>query len=71
MSNHPVKMRAVALHAALVGNHIPAHDEVFDLAEQIGETVGKLHDYIADVRNVDQADAAIEELLNSLIEVNR
>ena len=58
--------KSTATHAVLVGNALPAHDEVFDLAEQIGDTVGKLHDYITNVRSSGQADAAINELLDSL-----
>ena len=37
--------KSTATHAVLVGNSLPAHDEVFDLAEQIGDAVGTVRTY--------------------------
>lgn len=59
-------LAAVATHAVFVGGNLPAHDEVFDLAERVGVTLGEIHSYIQRVRSTDQADKAVRELLDAL-----
>jgi len=58
--------KSVAVDTVLVGYSLPAHDEVFDLAEQISDKVSELHTYVTSVRSLDQADDAVKELLDAL-----
>lgn len=57
----------IASAAVLVGDNIPAHDETFDLAESIGAKLDEFREYIASVRDAEQADAAVKELLETLL----
>jgi hypothetical protein len=59
-------LTANATRAVLIGNFLPAHDEVFDLAEHISIALGTLHAYIRRVRDTEQADNAVRELLDAL-----
>lgn len=59
-------LKHVATEGVFVGMFLPAHDEVFDLAEKIGESLDRLRAYITQVRDADQADDAVDELLGYL-----
>jgi len=60
-------MVSPATIAVTEGNYLPAHDEVFDAAKTIGETLDQLHKYITAVRDEKQADQAVIELLTFLL----
>ena len=60
-------MISPATLAVIEGNYLPAHDEVFDTAKAIGQTLDQLHRYITRVRDEKQADRAIIELLTFLL----
>lgn len=62
---YPLCAEAVVI--ALMGDNIPAHDETLDLAEEIGRDLDKFQHYITDVRDADQAKAAVIELLEKLL----
>ncbi len=47
--------------AVFAGDYIPAHDEMFDIAEEVGTSLAKLHAYVAKVRDLQQANAALVE----------
>lgn len=49
------------------GSYIPSHDETHELAEQIAGLVGQFHAYVMSVRDGDQADNAVAELLGALV----
>jgi hypothetical protein len=55
--------RYAGVSAALIGSFIPAHDETFDLAESIGNQLDEFREYVASVRDAEQADNAVTELL--------
>jgi len=57
------KFVSVAATAVLAGSFIPAHDETFDLAESIGKQLDAFREYVASVRDAQQADDAVAELL--------
>jgi hypothetical protein len=57
---------AAASGSVFAGAYLPAHDEVFDLAESIAADVQALHAYITSVRSAEQADDAVRELLANL-----
>lgn len=57
---------ATAPHAVFIGDYLPAHDEVFDLAEAIAARCFELHDYVSRVRSPEQATLAVRELLTAL-----
>jgi hypothetical protein len=57
---------AIAAHTVFMGRFIPAHDETHDLAAEIGATVAAFHAYVASVRDAEQADGAVAELLNAM-----
>lgn len=59
-----------ATSTVLMGRNIPAHDETFDLAQAIGEKLNEFHEYIASVRDGEQADAAVTELLSNLLKAH-
>jgi hypothetical protein len=59
-----------AAAAVLIGGYLPAHDEVFDLAEVIGVSFDRLRAYITTVRDAEQADLAVAELLEALTKAN-
>lgn len=56
----------VATTTVLAGSFIPAHDETFDLAESIGTRLDAFREYVASVRDAEQADNAVAELLAAL-----
>lgn len=58
---------ATAVTTVIMGDNIPAHDETLDLAEAIGQKLDEFHHYITSVRDEDQADAAVKELLTALL----
>lgn len=58
-------LSGIGTSAVFVGSFLPAHDTVFDLAAHIGVNLGSMHAYIRRVRDVDQADSAIKELLDA------
>lgn len=51
-----------------LGNYLPAHDPVFDIAEKISVEVERLREYITAVRDAEQANNAVRELLVCLME---
>lgn len=53
-----------------MGNNIPSHDETHDLAELIGAKLDEFRDYVASVRDSDQADDAVVELLQAFLKVH-
>lgn len=53
-------------YTVLVGGSIPAHDATFDFAEEIAEALAAFHGYVALVRDVEQADAALLELADAI-----
>lgn len=55
-----------AIGAVVVGGSLPAHDEVFDLSEEVARTLNRLHAYVTSVRSSEQADDAVAELLTHL-----
>lgn len=59
-------LSSVAAHAVLMGDHLPARDEVFDLAQHIGVALGTLHACVRKARTEQQADLAVRELLDAL-----
>jgi hypothetical protein len=61
-------LTATAVTTAVLGDNIPAHDETLDLAEVIGQKLDEFREYIVTVRNREQADAAVVELLTALLE---
>lgn len=54
---------AVGTATVLGGMYIPAHDETFDLAAAIGGQLEQFRAYIAEVRDPEQADNAVSELI--------
>jgi len=52
--------------AVFIGDFLPAHDATFDIAEQVAEALGRLHRYITEVRDEEQATNAVNELLDAL-----
>lgn len=71
---NPVQREAfvtVATSTVFLGNTIPAHDETFDLAESIGTQLDAFREYVASVRDAQQADAAVTELLTALLNASR
>lgn len=50
------------LRAVLVSDSIPAHDQTLDLAEEIADRLQALHTYVAEVRDPQQANAALLDL---------
>lgn len=57
------KFGEVATPTVLNGSFIPAHDMTFDLAESIGNLLDAFRSYVEQVRDAEQADNAVEELL--------
>jgi hypothetical protein len=57
---------SAATAAVLGGAYIPAHDATFDIAEAIGRHLEAFRGYVAEVRDAEQADNAVEELLEHL-----
>jgi hypothetical protein len=62
---HP--FTATAISTVLAGDNIPAHDMTFDLAEVIGQKLDDFRHYVANVRDPEQADSAVKELLTALL----
>lgn len=61
-------LTATSVITAVMGDNIPAHDETMDLAEIIGQKLDEFREYIVTVRDREQADAAVVELLTALLE---
>lgn len=61
-------LKQAAATAVVMGDYIPMHDETFDLAESIGTQLQEFREYIESVRDAEQADAAVTELLTALLE---
>lgn len=59
----------VAGPTVFMGDSIPAHDETHDLAEVIGTKLDEFRDYVESVRDADQADDAVVELLQAFLKV--
>ncbi len=53
----------VAGPTVLMANYIPAHDMTFDLAESMGNILDAFRSYVVQVRDEDQANNAVHELL--------
>lgn len=53
----------VAEPTVLMGNYIPAHDKTFELALEVGNYLDAFRGYVAQVRDEEQADNAVHELL--------
>jgi hypothetical protein len=60
----------VAGPTVFMGDNIPAHDETHDLAELIGSKLDEFRDYVESVRDADQADDAVVELLQAFLKVH-
>lgn len=58
---------AVGTATVLGGDYIPAHDQTFDLAESIGTQLDAFRAYVTEVRDAEQADNAVEELLAAFL----
>lgn len=56
----------IARGQVLIGAHIPAHDETFELAENIGKLLDKFYAYVSSSRSEEQAKKAVQELCNAL-----
>lgn len=57
----------VATSTVLGGAYIPAHDQTFDIAEAIGRHLDAFRSYVAEVRDAEQADNAVQELLAAFL----
>lgn len=57
----------VATATVLGGDFIPAHDQTFDIAEAIGRHLEEFRKYVAKVREPEQADNAVTELLTAFL----
>lgn len=57
----------VATATVLGGDFIPAHDQTFDIAEAIGRHLDEFRKYVAEVRDPEQADNAVTELLTAFL----
>jgi hypothetical protein len=57
----------VATGTVLGGAYIPAHDQTFDIAEAIGRHLDVFRSYVAEVRDAEQADNAVQELLAAFL----
>jgi hypothetical protein len=57
----------VATGTVLGGAYIPAHDATFDIAEIIGRHLDAFRSYVAQVRDAEQADNAVQELLTAFL----
>ena len=58
---------ATAVTTVIMGDSIPAHDEMMDLAESIGQKLDAFREYVASVRDEAQAGEAVKELLTALL----
>lgn len=59
--------KSAAETAVLIGDYIPSHDETHDLAESIGTQLDQFQAYVTEVRDADQAEGAVAELLTALL----
>jgi hypothetical protein len=59
--------KETAARTTLMGDYIPSHDETHDLAESIGAQLDAFQAYVAEVRDPDQAEGAVAELLAELL----
>lgn len=60
----------VAGPTVFMGDNIPSHDETHDLAEVIGTKLDEFRDYVESVRDAEQADDAVVELLQAFLKVH-
>jgi hypothetical protein len=60
-----------ASEAVFIGGSLPAHDQVFDLAVEVGESLESMRTYITGVRDAEQANAAVTELLEALLAASK
>ena len=58
--------KAAAGAAVFIGDFLPARDEVFDAAEEVADALTKLHAAVTEARDAEQADDAVDELLDAL-----
>ena len=61
------QLKSMATGTVFGGMMIPAHDETFDLAEVIGQKLDAFREYVASVRDEEQAEMATAELLTALL----
>jgi hypothetical protein len=61
------KFADVAGPTVLMADYIPSHDETHDLADEIGAKLDEFRDYVASVRDEDQAADAVRELLEAFL----
>lgn len=59
----------VAGPTVFLGDSIPAHDATHDLADSIGKQLDEFRNYVASVRDSEQAAAAVKELLQAFLVV--
>jgi hypothetical protein len=59
--------KETADRTVLMGDYIPSHDETHDLAESIGGQLDAFQTYVANVRDDEQAEGAVAELLTALL----
>jgi DNA-binding ferritin-like protein len=57
----------VATPTVLGGDNIPAHDMTFDIAESIGNLLDAFQAYVTQVRDAEQANDAVTELLTAFL----
>ena len=59
--------KEIAARTTLMGDYIPSHDETHDLAGSIGAQLDAFQAYVASVRDEEQAEGAVAELLTALL----
>lgn len=59
--------KETAARTTLMGDYIPSHDETHDLAESIGAQLDTFQAYVAEIRDPEQAEGAVSELLTALL----
>ena len=59
-------LTSALIGAVLTGSSIPAHDETFDLAEEVGNALTAFQAYVSEVRSPEQGKAALLELVAAL-----
>jgi hypothetical protein len=59
------RFASVATATVLGGSYIPAHDQTIEIAEIIGRHLDAFREYVASVRDAEQADNAVIELLGA------
>lgn len=59
--------KQTAARTVLMGDYIPMHDETFDIAEKVATQLEAFQAYVAEVRDAEQAEGAVAELLSALL----